>query len=123
MGDLTANFSKEEMKCRCGECDGIADMKLEFVNKLQDARYVAGRAFNITSGFRCPSHPESIKRPTSSHTIGRAVDIATPDSRMRHLVVRALIRAGLSRIGIGSNFVHVDDDPEKPENVMWAYYG
>ena len=98
-------------------------MDMTFLESLQDARDVAGRPFNITSGFRCENHPESLKRPTSSHTIGMAVDIATPNSVSRHMVVRALIRAGLSRIGIGKSFVHVDMDPNKPPNVMWDYYG
>lgn len=122
MGDLTTNFSRVEMKCRCGKCDGIADMVMEFINKLQAARSMADRAFMITSGYRCPQHPESIKRPTSSHTIGRAADIATADSRTRHVVVRALMRSGLTRIGIGKDFVHVDDDPDKPPDVIWDYY-
>ena len=122
MGDLTTNFSRVEMKCRCGKCDGIADMAMEFMAKLQAARSTADRAFMITSGYRCPQHPESVKRPTSSHTIGRAADIATADSRSRHVVVRALLRSGFTRIGIGKDFIHVDDDPDKATHVIWDYY-
>ena len=124
MGDLTKNFNSSEFRCKCGGCeDSENKMDMTFLESLQDARDVAGRPFNITSGFRCENHPESLKRPTSSHTIGMAVDIATPNSVSRHMVVRALIRAGLSRIGIGNSFVHVDKDPGKPPNVMWDYYG
>lgn len=124
MGDLTKNFNTAEFRCKCGSCgDSENKMDMDFLKSLQDARDVAARPFNITSGFRCATHPESVKRPTSSHTIGVAVDIATPDSISRYVVVRALIRAGLSRIGIGNSFVHVDKDPGKPPNVMWDYYG
>ena len=123
MGDLTKNFNTSEFSCKCGSCGSSENkMDLDFLSSLQYARDVAGRRFNITSGFRCANHPESVKRPTSSHIIGLAADIATPDSTYRHAVVRALIRAGFSRIGIGKSFVHVDNDPSKPPNVMWDYY-
>lgn len=96
-------------------------MDAAFLDSLQGARDVAGHALRITSGFRCPLHDESKKRPTSSHTLGRAVDISTPDSRRKHSVVRAVIRVGLNRIGVGENFVHVDGDKDKAENVLWTY--
>jgi uncharacterized protein YcbK (DUF882 family) len=124
MGDLTKNFNAYEFRCKCGLCEASDNkMDMDFVKTLQEARDVAGRLLKITSGFRCSQHPESLKRPTSSHTLGLAVDIATPDSSSRHNIVRALIRVGLSRIGIGKNFVHVDADLDKPANVMWDYYG
>ena len=118
---LTKNFSREEFACKCGECGGLTEMDEVFLNRLQDARDVAGHPFKITSGYRCPAHEESVKRPTSSHTTGRAVDISTPDSRTKHSVVRSLIRAGLNLIGVGENFVHVDGDMSKAANVLWTY--
>jgi zinc D-Ala-D-Ala carboxypeptidase len=124
MGDLTKNFNAYEFRCTCGMCKAADNkMDMDFVETLQGARDVADRPLKITSGFRCAQHLESLKRPTSSHTLGLAVDISTIDSTARHAIVRALIRVGLSRIGIGKNFVHVDKDPDKPANVMWDYYG
>jgi len=124
MGDLTKNFNSWEFRCTCGMCKASDNkMDVDFIETLQEARNVADRPLKITSGFRCAQHHLSLQRPTSSHTLGLAVDIATPDSSSRHNVVRALIRVGLSRIGIGKNFVHVDADLDKPTNVMWDYYG
>ena len=118
---LTKNFTREEFACKCGACGGQVEMDEVFLRRLQDARDVAGHPFRITSGYRCPAHEESVKRPTSSHTLGRAVDISTPDSRRKHSVVRSLIRVGLNRIGVGSDFVHVDGDEDKAGNVLWTY--
>ena len=118
---LTKNFSREEFACKCGECGGLTEMDEVFLNRLQDARDGAGHPFKITSGYRCPAHEEAVKRPTSSHSTGRAVAISTPDSRTKHSVVRSLIRAGLNRIGVGENFVHVDGDMSKAANVLWTY--
>jgi len=35
--------------------------------------------------------------------------------------VNALLKAGFTRIGIASSFVHVDCDPTKPAQVIWTY--
>jgi hypothetical protein len=31
------------------------------------------------------------------------------------------MEAGFNRIGISSTFIHVDNDPSKPEDVIWLY--
>ena len=36
-------------------------------------------------------------------------------------IVQALLTAGFTRIGIASTFIHADDDPSKPQNLIWTY--
>jgi hypothetical protein len=36
-------------------------------------------------------------------------------------LVEALLDAGFHRLGLGSDFVHVDLDPNKPSNSLWVY--
>ena len=122
MGDLTRNFSRREFACRCGQCGGRAEMVQLFVNRLQLAREISNVPYTPTSGFRCELHPETVKRPTSSHPKGLAVDISTPTPGQRYRVLAGLYGAGLTRIGIGKDFVHVDDDPDKDHGLMWDYY-
>jgi uncharacterized protein YcbK (DUF882 family) len=117
---LTPHFQDVEMKCSCG-CNNTI-MNTVFMVKLEEARVISDTSYTITSGFRCLQHPESIKRPTSSHTMGRAADIHTPTSRKRSLVLEGLREAGFNRIGIGESFVHVDDDPDKEPHLTWTYY-
>jgi hypothetical protein len=31
------------------------------------------------------------------------------------------MEAGFNRIGIAPTFIHVDNDPSKPEDVIWLY--
>jgi hypothetical protein len=108
---LTANFSRLEMRCKCG-C-GAGDIDIEFVQLLQKARdyacETAGRTvrFVVTSGVRCTAH---------------AADLKAASSRQRKFIVTGLLFAGLNRIGIGRDFIHVDDDPQKPPNVLFHYY-
>jgi len=90
---------------------------------LDTARDIAGITFNINSGFRCPRHNKEVGgSPTSSHLKGLAADIKADTSRKRYLVVKALIQTGFNRIGIGKNFIHVDLDLDKTDNLMWTYY-
>lgn len=97
-------------------------MNVEFLNKLADARKLAGCGFKITSGYRSPAHNEKVGGvPSSSHIAGRACDIYAPTSRQKFLIVSTLLEVGFNRVGIAKNFIHVDDDPSKSEDVIWTY--
>mgnify|MGYP003678782784 FL=1 len=97
------------------------NMNVDFLAKLDEAREFAGIPFIINSAYRSPSHPESIKNPTSSHIKGLAVDISAKDSITRFKVLNALIAVGFNRIGIAGTFIHVDSDLDKSQNVIWTY--
>ena len=96
-------------------------MDVDFLVKLDKAREFAKVPFVINSAYRSPEHTESIKNPTSSHIKGLAVDIKTTDSRTRYKVLNALMHVGFNRIGIADTFIHVDDDKDKSQQVIWTY--
>jgi hypothetical protein len=96
-------------------------MDVDFLVKLDKAREFAKVPFVINSAYRSPEHPESIKNPTSSHIKGLAVDIKATDSRTRYKVLNALMHVGFNRIGIADTFIHVDDDKDKSQQVIWTY--
>ena len=96
-------------------------MDSDFLAKLDKAREFAKVPFVINSAYRSPEHPESIKNPTSSHIKGLAVDIRTTDSRTRYKVLNSLMHVGFNRIGIADTFIHVDDDTDKSQKVIWTY--
>jgi len=104
-------------------------MDREFVRLLDEARHIAGIPFRISSGggFRteayntelCKRNPYAVKN--SSHKLGLAADILVDSSRSRYLIIQALLRVGLNRMGIAKGFIHVDDDPQKTPDVCWHY--
>jgi len=113
------HFTRSEFDCRC--C-GRNDMKQDFLLKLDLARDAAGVPFRINSGFRCKKHNAAEGgTKMSSHLRGLAADIAAENSPIRFKILMGLIMAGFTRIGIGPDFIHVDDDPEKPPRVAWLY--
>lgn len=99
-----------------------SNMQDIFINKLTRARHRAGIPFIIVSGYRTPEHNTSVGGVSDSeHLKGNAADIFCVNSNFRFLIIKSLLESGFSRIGIGSNFIHVDDSNTKPKYVSWVY--
>lgn len=122
----TKNFSSSEFMCKCG-CGGER-MHQSTIDKLQIARDTAGVPFHVNSGYRCKKHNKAIgSKQGSSHPRGYAADLkikgffkATRNKR-RSLMLFSLKAAGFNRFGLADRFIHVDDDPVKPANIIWLY--
>jgi uncharacterized protein YcbK (DUF882 family) len=116
------HFQKHEFECSCGCGKGHDDMQVELLYRLDKARERANTPFKLNSAFRCINYNLSVGgKPDSAHRYGFAVDIACIDSRFRFQIVEALIHSGFTRIGIASDFIHADCDPNKPQDVIWTY--
>lgn len=104
-----------------------ANMDKEFLYMLDKARGIAGVPFKINSGYRTQAHHNSLTKrgfktaKNSAHLRGFAADIHAPDSRTRYAILQALIKVGFNRIGVANTFIHVDNDPSLPEEVIWTY--
>jgi uncharacterized protein YcbK (DUF882 family) len=110
--------TSDKLECSCG-----CGMRLEedFLQMIDNAREFSGAPYKITSGARCITYNRTVpSKDTSTHTKGRAVDIAYTD--MIHLVkiIQGLTRAGIKRLGINDKkkFVHADDDKQKAPAVF-----
>mgnify|MGYP005993312115 CR=1 FL=1 len=98
------------------------NMSVYFLDKLDDARELAGIPFYINSAYRTEEENKRVGgKPNSSHLKGLAVDIKAKDSRTRFAVLNALIQTGFTRIGIADTFIHVDLDKNKSQQVIWTY--
>lgn len=97
-------------------------MKPQFLQRLDNARSIANISFSINSGYRTVAHNAKVGGvDSSSHTKGYAADIACTDGAKRWIIINALLKAGINRIGVSSSFIHADCDPFKPANVIWTY--
>lgn len=114
-------FQIEEFESPDLKGSGI-NMDKHFLSLLDNARHIAGISFKITSGYRTKEHNEKVGGvPNSSHTKGHAADIAATSGSERWIIIDSLIKAGFNRIGVANTFIHVDNDPDKPANVLWTY--
>jgi len=117
---MSKYFKLDEFKCPCCGENGISQ---HLVDKLDQAREIAGVPFFINSGYRCEVHNKKVGgSPTSSHLLGLAVDIRTNSSGQRFRILDSLLKVGFNRVGIGEHFIHCDIDKGKAENVCWTYY-
>lgn len=99
------------------------DLNPVLVEFLRRAQHLAGFTFAITSGFRTKAHELSRGRSgSSSHTKGLAVDISARDSHARYKILLALGCVGISRLGVGKDFIHADIDDTKPHPIIFHYY-
>ena len=107
------------------EIDSGNNMDLDFLRKLDEAREIAGIPFKVNSGYRSLSHNKKVGGVSnSSHAKIPccAADINIKGSRDRFLVISAAIKVGINRIGIGKNFLHLDTDKQKSQDIIWHYY-
>jgi len=97
-------------------------MKETYFYHIDKARYYTPVPFVITSGYRCKKHNKEVGgSDTSSHLYGIASDIRVKDSRERFEILKALIKEGFTRIGIGKDLIHADRDIDKTPHLIWLY--
>ena len=97
-------------------------MQATTLKMLDETRRLAGFAFVVTSGYRTKHHNDIVGGVKgSSHTKGYAVDIRCRKGNKRFRIIDAALKAGFNRIGVSKNFIHLDNDPDKSENVIWTY--
>lgn len=127
----TKNFNPEvdtKIRCTCGhaDCDqrsinqGVLDM-------LQDIRNDYGKPMIITSGGRCPNHPEQARKDNPNggdHAIGNGIDVAVSNSKDFNKLAILAGRYGFNAIGDGLplGFIHLGYRPHNGKHVSsWCY--
>ncbi|MDI6754947.1 MAG: D-Ala-D-Ala carboxypeptidase family metallohydrolase [Thermodesulfobacteriota bacterium] len=119
MGDYSLYFDRAELACsHCGKLF----IDPAFLEKLELARTLAGIAFIIVSGFRCPEYNKAVGSTSQNHVSGRAVDIKCERGSSRRLILNGLMAAEFNRIGIHKTFIHADtmDELGAPKSY-WMY--
>lgn len=123
----TKNFNPEtdtRLRCSCGhpDCDRRS-VDQETLDKAQVGRELLGHGLSVTSGGRCPFHPDELHRSTpADHQKQQGIDVAV-NGATRGNVVSAGLAAGFNAIGVAKTFVHWGCRPELPEGhiTMWVY--
>lgn len=117
----TAQYFKiEEFTCKCG-C-GFNAINYRIVEALDYVRFYSGKPIIIASGCRCAAYnKKSGGKSNSAHVKGLAVDMKVDDSVERFKLLQEMLDLGFKRIGIGKNFIHIDIDDSKVQEVAWLY--
>jgi len=122
------NFKPSEFDSRDLPGSGEKYMEAEMVLLCQAIRDEVGFAIHINSAFRTRKRQRQIRRSrqyksvrASAHLKGMAVDIRIESSWHRHMLLKAMYKLGVRRIGIADRFIHIDIDPLKPQECTWYY--
>ena len=115
------DFQEHELACKCG-C-GKSGVTVELMNKLQGLRTVYGKPMKVTSGYRCPDHPDEAKKTRpGAHAQGTAADIRTVTGTEKYELKKLAFQMGFVGIGDAKTFTHLDvghDTANRPAN--WSY--
>ena len=97
-------------------------MDSDTLEMVDETRHRAEIPFKITSGYRTRKHNALVGGVNgSSHTKGLAVDISCKGSAQRFKIIYYALKVGFTRIGVSGNFIHLDNDHNKIQNVIWTY--
>jgi hypothetical protein len=102
-------------------------MDPSLIEILDIMREECGFPFIVNSGVRTKVHNlEEGGKPNSDHLVkydgyAHGVDIAADTGVHRFKIVQSALSNGITRIGIGSNFIHLGNWTGNPQNVIWTY--
>lgn len=114
-------YFKEMEFLRASPSCHLEDMNMRFMHRLDKLRELCNFPLVVNSAYRSRDYELSKKRSgTSWHCKGRAIDIRCDDSWKRYMIVRNAIKLGFNGIGIGKNYIHLDDRDVSP--CIWHYY-
>ncbi len=106
----------------CPDGCGLNNVSEELVRLLETIQGISHRTLIVTSATRCEKYNAQIGgAPNSAHLRGLAVDIDCRTVHERWRLLAAAHAVGITRVGVGRNFVHLDVDPTLPKEAMWLY--
>ena len=115
-------FSESEFR-RCTPPCEREQMQQSFLNLMDDIRRRAGIPLVINCAYRSREYDLKKGRTgNSAHTLGLAVDFKCLNNQTRQKIITAAIMCGVTRIGVGRTFVHVDmGDKVGMIPAVWTY--
>ena len=128
--DIESKFTISEFKCPCG-CEFGShqeDIDKNLIDKLNMIRILYNKPMVVTSGARCEDYNASVGgKPDSAHLPDkvtgqcRAADILVRSSEDRYTLLSLALKLGITRVGFGPNFLHIDTAVDLPSPVGFMY--
>lgn len=116
---LSANFKSTEFDCNGSKCCTETLIDKDLVVYLQKIRDYFGKAVNISSAYRCPTHNAKVANASSKskHMYGMAADIKVagvePAEVAKYAESIGILGIGLYDTDKDGHFVHIDTRPTK----------
>lgn len=116
---MSEHFSPRELACK--HCGAIMTNE-QLLAGLERLRQLVNRPIFVNSGYRCPQHPETNRRPGSWHAKAMAADIRCIGLTARQLYRFAREVPEFRGFGVDDRrgYVHVDVRPAD-QQARWCY--
>lgn len=115
------NFKDSEFLCSCKCGGGIEKMDMDFLLRLDKIRDYAGIPLTLNSAYRCLKHNAAVGSTSDNHPKGVGADVRCLASTTRYKIIKAALKAGITRIGVHKKFIHIDTNPSEAPEVLWFY--
>lgn len=104
---------------------GKNNMRKSTMKKFDKMREYYGKPLTVTSGYRTDAYNATLSGAVnqSAHEEGKAGDFVALTYQDKVDLIKAGIKAGFNRFGWMGSAIHVDDDEDRPANVIWGYSG
>lgn len=107
-------FDYSEFDCPYAQGSGYRHMDREFLVMLDEARYLCNFKFKVLRGYVSSMYKDRlIMLDDSPHLLGKAAVLHCKVPKLRLRMVAALLEVGFHRIGIGPDYIYVDNDEVK----------
>ena len=125
----TNNFNPKydkKLLCTCGhkDCDRRS-VDQGTLDKIQLIRDDLGAPMNITSGGRCPNHPNEVKKDKpGDHHLQKSVDVRCDNAVMENKLKVLAGRHGATRVAGGTycGFIHMAwTETDRKDVPTWNY--
>lgn len=104
-------FTREEMRCPCGECGGFPSEPSEKLMRIAESvRSSLGTVMDVSSGVRCTAHNRAVGGAANSrHLSGRAMDVRARGRTTSQLLSILRAQPGVAySYAIDDSYVHFD---------------
>jgi hypothetical protein len=116
--DAIEHFKPVDFVCKCDNfCDHKTQVSMDLVQKLDAMAEELGLPLQVLAGTRCRGFNLKCGGTTTSALVpgpsgfSHGVDLAIPDDSFRYKLVRAAMAAGINRIALRRESLHLDDTP------------
>lgn len=102
----------------------ITNIHPQLLDTLHALEVEMGFELTITSGQRSQEHNGAVGGvPDSEHTYqpAQGADVLCKQGVTRYKMLQWLLKHGVTRIGIGKEFIHIGIAEDKPQYVAWLY--
>jgi len=119
---ITESYTKEDLSCKCGECNNRFKMSLFLIGVLESLKLKLDDKPEVIKGYICEEAASKMAITKKSyHVLGKAIDFKVPKEKMAEAFRYLESVPEVTGLGIDpeNGFIHIDTRDKEPQK--WVY--